>query len=357
MKRTVTLLLFLSVVAVDANAWNLSNMKEAMIETNRESNFDQFIAKKVIPFWDRVAKPGVFVNKQGLEIHFVELDNGESNNTLVISPGRVEGYLKYQEMAYDLVAKGYRVFIIDHQGQGLSSRLLVNDHKGHVNHFSDYTRDFAQFVDEVVKPRKKGNLHLLCHSMGSAIGLRYLQSYEHPFSKVVFSSPMWGLPSGPIPANILKPVVKSAAWLVEQVEPQSPYFLGSSDYKVVPFALNTLTHSKPRYEYFRKVYEDNPALKLGGVTYGWVVSSINALDKAYEELYKVQIPILVLQAEKDIVVDNSAQDKFCERLSERGNGCPGVKPQLIKGAKHELFIENDEIRNEALTRIFDFYQD
>lgn len=329
--------------------------QKQMLNQQRESHFDDFIQEKLEPFWDRSAKPGQFINKQGLKIHFVEVSLPDATDTLVISPGRVEGYLKYKEMAFDFAQLGYQVFIIDHQGQGLSSRLLVNTHKGHVNHYSDYTRDFDQFINEIVIPKAKGKKHLLCHSMGSAIGLRYLQEYSHPFDKVVFSSPMWGLPTGPVPAVVLKPVVKSAAWLVKQVEPQSPYFLGNSDYKKVPFLINTLTHSKARYEYFRHTYEQTPELQLGGITYGWVVASINALDSAFDDLDKVDVPIAVLQAEKDIVIDNSAQNKFCERLSELGKPCHSQGPIVIKGAKHEIFIEKDEIRNQGLAVILDFF--
>lgn len=329
--------------------------QKQMLNQQRESHFDDFLKEKLEPFWDEAAKPGQFVNKQGLKIHFVEVSLPGADKTLVISPGRVEGYLKYKEMAFDFSQLGYKVFIIDHQGQGLSSRLLVNTHKGHVNHYDDYTRDFNQFMTEIVAPKTIGKTHLLCHSMGGAIGLRYIQQYEHPFEKVVFSSPMWGLPTGPVPAVVLKPVVKSAAWLVRQVEPQSPYFLGNSDYKKVPFLINTLTHSKTRYEYFRQTYDETPELQLGGITYGWVVSSINALDIAYQELDKVSVPVAVLQAEKDIVIDNSAQNKFCERLVESGNACFTGEPIVIKEAKHEIFIERDDIRNEGLTKILAFF--
>lgn len=332
----------------------IEGYQDIMLQQQREANFDAFVSNELMPFWDEYAKPGQFVNKQGLKLHFVEISLSGATQTLVISPGRVEGYLKYQEMAFDLAQLGYKVFIIDHQGQGLSSRLLVNSHKGHVNHYDDYTRDFNQFVTEIVAPKQVGEMSLVCHSMGGAIGLRYLQQYDHPFKRAVFSSPMWGLPTGPVPASILKPMVKSAAWLVKQVEPQSPYFLGNSDYKKVPFLINTLTHSKPRYELFRSIYEDQPDLQLGGITYGWLVASINALEKAYDELDKVTIPVLVLQSEKDIVIDNTAQDMFCERLAEVGNACNQNKPVVIKGAKHEVFIEKDEIRNKGLSEVLAF---
>ncbi|WP_370661027.1 serine aminopeptidase domain-containing protein [Psychrosphaera algicola] len=54
-------------------------------------------------------------------------------------------------MAYDIVNQGYHVFIIDHQGQGLSSRILRNSHKGYVQNFDDYIIDLNTFVEGVVQ--------------------------------------------------------------------------------------------------------------------------------------------------------------------------------------------------------------
>jgi alpha-beta hydrolase superfamily lysophospholipase len=42
---------------------------------------------------------------------------------IVVCPGRIESYVKYAELAYDLVHMGFDVLIIDH-GQGLSGRML-----------------------------------------------------------------------------------------------------------------------------------------------------------------------------------------------------------------------------------------
>ena len=330
------------------------DIKDSMLDLKREATFTQFIKSTINPFWESYAVPGRFVNRQGLTIHFVEVGNEHAEHTIVISPGRVEGYLKYKELAFDLVEQGYRVFIIDHQGQGLSSRLLVNRHKGHVKHFDDYASDFNQFMTEIVEPKVVGSVSIVAHSMGSAIALRYLQTHQHKVNKTVFSSPMWGLPTGPIPAQVLKPVVKSAAWLVELVQPQTPYFVGSMDYESVPFATNSLTHSEPRYQYFRETYEQNPDLKLGGITYSWVVASINALDKAYAQLDRVRIPVMVFQASEDGVIDNEAQNKFCQRLKDVGNECETGQPIVFDGARHEIFIERDAIRAKAIKQMLAF---
>ena len=67
------------------------------------------------------------------------------------------------------------------------------------------------------------------------------------------------------------------------------------------------------------------------------------------------IPVLVLQAEKDTAVTSRGQEEFCKNLKAGGkNQCEGGIPVIIRGAYHELFIEKDEYRIPALTKILDF---
>lgn len=88
---------------------------------------------------------------------------------IVVCPGRIESYVKYAELAYDLVHMGFDVLIIDHRGQGLSGRMLPDTHRGHVDRFSDYVDDFAAFWQQDVQPGPWRKRYILAHSMGGAI--------------------------------------------------------------------------------------------------------------------------------------------------------------------------------------------
>ena len=323
----------------------------------REAQFPQFIEQTLLPFWQSKAQAGWFSNRQHIAIHYVHLDNPNADTAVVVSPGRIEGYLKYQELAYDLFQQGYSVFILDHQGQGLSSRRLNNWHKGYVEDFQHYVDDLADFIECYVRPRHSGNLHLLAHSMGGAIGLRYLQQFPDTFAKASFSSPMWGFRSGRVPEFIAKGLVDLGHWVSDTVSRESAYFIGGKDYETKPFEGNELTHSQARYQYFRDIYNDNPKLQLGGITFAWLNASIAALEQAYKDLDKVVIPIQVLQAEGETVIDNEAQDRFCQRLATLGMPCFNGKPFIVAGARHELLFETDVRRSYALRRIFEYFCD
>lgn len=322
---------------------------------NREAQFEQFIGNTLEPFWSEHAKESFFTNAQQLSIHFAYVQPQGAKKAIVISPGRVEGYLKYKELMFDLYEQGYAVFVIDHQGQGLSSRRQNNDHKGYVEDFNDYVVDLEKFIQEEVKTRFDGPLFFLSHSMGGAIGLRYLEQYPNTFEKAVFSSPMWGLESGPIPKPIAKGLVDFIDWSNGVFSDQSPYFIGGKDYTPPTFEENVLTHSTARYSYFRNTYEKVPQLQLGSVTVRWISESAKALEQAYENLGKVKTPLLVMQSGNDRVIDNTAQDMFCERLSELNHPCEGGAPFVVENAEHELFIEKDEYRVAALSKAIQFF--
>ncbi len=69
--------------------------------------------------------------------------------TVVVVNGRTESYLKYQELAYELTQQGYQVLMFDHRGQGLSTRLTDNPHKGHIEDFQQYVDDMHQLISRL----------------------------------------------------------------------------------------------------------------------------------------------------------------------------------------------------------------
>lgn len=354
MKLICALLVIWSIgMSFVVNAVSMNTLSSLL--QNREQNFQSFVTAELEPFWQQQVMESSFTNKQKLTINYAYTIPSEAKQLVVVSPGRVEGYLKYKELMYDLVQLGYGVAVIDHQGQGLSSRRLDNPHKGYVEDFNDYVVDLHQLIEQEIKPKFAGELYFLSHSMGGAIGLRYVQQYPDTFVKAVFSSPMWGLDAGPLPKSIAKGVVSSITWANNLFNDQSAYFVGGQDYNATSFDKNVLTQSPARYQFFRDTYEQEPKLKLGSITFNWLDQSVKAIDLAYEQLDTVKLPIMVMQSGNDKVIDNAGQDLFCQKLAELGNPCLTGKPIVFDGARHELLIEQDPLRNRALEKIVRFY--
>ena len=280
---------------------------------------------------------------------------------LVIVPGRSEGYLKYQELTFDLYQQGYDIFIIDHRGQGISQRLLTNPHKGYVKYFDDYSEDLQLFMEQVVNQHCSEKPYLLAHSMGGLIAARYLQQHSKSIKAAVFSSPMIAIHSGGIPQWLGKALIYGTEQLNQWLSDEPWYFLGQGDvkkdaYDAKSFNNNPLMQSQLRYQQFTQLYQSTAEIQLGGVTVHWLAQALAAEKKVFENLEQLTTPTMVLQAGSDRIVDNEAQNKFCTQLNKlHPSSCPNGKAIVIKNARHELLFESDQYRDQALKHIVDWF--
>ncbi|WP_421262274.1 alpha/beta fold hydrolase [Aeromonas jandaei] len=300
-------------------------------------------------FWRQHAIEGEFKGKDGIAIRYAALRQEKVDRAILIVNGRVESYLKYQELAWDLWRQGYSLYLIDHRGQGMSGRMLSDHDKGYVDQFDDYVVDMKQFHDQIIMEDKPAKLFLLAHSMGGAISARYLERWPDDIRAAVLSSPMLGINLGGLPKWLARGLATTigtvGGWFGEP-----PYGPGQGPYQDHGFADNELTHSQSRYQAFRQIYEQHPQIKLGGATAHWIYQGITGADAAIADAGAIKTPLLLLQAGNDSVVDNAAQDAFCTKAN-----CEGGKPLRIEGAWHELFIESDDKRQPALTAMLDFF--
>ncbi|MFY8351982.1 alpha/beta fold hydrolase [Pseudoalteromonas sp. SSM20] len=299
----------------------------------KQNNIDQF--------WQNVTHAKFSFHGNQLSYAFIIPENAKAAITIV--NGRCESYLKYQEVAYDFYRQGFAIFMFDHLGQGLSSRLLPVADKGYIHHFNDYIEGLALFVNQVVKANWQGTHFLLAHSMGAAISYLYLANHPHPFKKAALSAPMFGIPTQGLPYSIAKFLVK----LLNAIGFNTRYFFGQAGYQEKPFLNNQLMKSEPRYAAFRRLYKENPGLKLGGVTVGWLAQAFSAIDQISKT--PAALPILLLQAEKDSIVENSAQDEVVHNNSL-------ILKKVYSNSWHEILFEQDHIRSLALNDICDFFK-
>jgi lysophospholipase len=113
----------------------------------RESAFAAFATGPLTDFW-RQREEAEFTGVDNVPVRFVRFHAARHDRVIVVCPGRIESYVKYAELAYDLFHLGFDVLIIDHRGQGRSGRLLEDSHRGHVVNFSDYVDDLTAFWEQ-----------------------------------------------------------------------------------------------------------------------------------------------------------------------------------------------------------------
>jgi len=316
--------------------------------------------KDIETFW-QTGEFSFFHGIDGIRVNyaaFLRSQSSQSSQSIVISPGRCEGYLKYKELAYDLSQQGYQVFIIDHRGQGLSERMTINHHKGYVEHFDDYVDDIYHFVSQIVAPQCNNQKpFLLAHSRGGAIAARLIQKYPNCILATVLSSPMIAINSGMLPIWVAKSLIKASCYLNRFFSSTPWYFIGQSNYKISSFAKNNLSHSKHRYQNFIDLYQECPEIQLGGVTCYWLQQAIKVQQDLFTEIGKITSPVFIMQAGDDTIVDNEIQTNFCEHLNlSDPQSCKESKPLTIKGARHELFFEQDKYRIPALTAALNWFK-
>ena len=284
-----------------------------------------------------------FITPNGFKIAYKVFKVPEEKGIIVISSGRTEGMVKYPELIYDLTRNGYSVYILDHRGQGYSQRLLEDSKKGYVNNFFHYVDDLKFFVDNYVPKGKKRIL--LAHSMGGAIASLYVERYPDDFNALILSSPMHE-------PFMLTP--KMSPYLCKRMLKKEKnlqaYMIGTQDHDILKttFQENDLTHSKVRFEIMKAAYAKEPETIVGGPTRKWLKEACRWSEISVMDAGNITIPVLLLQAQNDTAVTPKAQEKFCKNVAKN---CKGV---LIEGAYHELFIEEDSIRQKALSAILGF---
>ncbi|MGH6917270.1 MAG: alpha/beta fold hydrolase [Geminicoccaceae bacterium] len=305
---------------------------------------------RIESFWAENGREGEFAGEGAVLIAYMAFARGDESIAVVISSGRTESFIKYKELIYDLAQQDFAIYIVDHRGQGRSGRIATDPQMGHVVAFGDYVADLKRFVDSVVVPATHQRHVLVGHSMGGAIASLYLEGHPNDFQRAVLSSPMHEPGTGMIPADMACTALDVKKWIgnEESFAPgKGPY----ADAEVFT-TKNCCTHSRTRYDLMRAAYDTEPRTKLGGPSVGWAVEACTAGQKARDDAHKIDVPVLLLQAGADLVVTAQGQRDFCTNLN-------AVQPdhcrlEVIDGGYHELFIESDDYRIPALTKIIDF---
>ena len=328
-------------------------MAQDILVTQEAHAFEPYL-NEIDLFW----QSGNFSSFQGakdITINYAYFIHKSTSPTIVISPGRGEGYLKYKEVIYDLYKNNYNIFIIDHRGQGISQRSLKNNHKGYVDNFDLYVDDLYNFITSIVSHHVQSLPYLLAHSMGCAIALRMFQLYPKVVSNAVLLSPMIAINSGVIPYSVASCIIAIGQTVNEALGGEPWYFLGQSNYKATPFSKNVLTHSQGRYKQFIDVYNANKNIQLGGVTFHWLTQAIKNENNIFNDINKTNTPLVIIQAGNDLVVNNPKQNIFCQQLNKQSKELCTKKPITIPDANHELLFETDTIRNKTFRHILEFF--
>jgi lysophospholipase len=325
-----------------------------------ELGYAEQLQQKVLPFYFSVGMSGSFISK-GVKIACRTYERSDEQGALVILPGRDEPMQKYAEVIYDLRNSGYSLYILSHRGQGESGRMTSDSEIGHVDRFSDYIDDLAEFMDHVVLAKPHSRILFLAHSMGAAIATGYILKHPGVVDAAVYSSPMLRIPTRlTIGGKTVDLPEKAALELARAVTAPdfAPFSNTSISKRYAPgkagfdpdetFQTNSVTTSEARWEMAQDLAIAHPELRVRGPSWGWVRETIAATRRMRRDAGAFTVPLLMLRAGNEQVVVPAGQKDFCAKA-------PSCQAELFSTAKHELLQETDRIRDQVLADTLKFF--
>lgn len=270
--------------------------------------------------------------------------NPEGKGLIVVVNGRSESWLKYGELFHDLYAKGYSIASYDHRGQGLSPRLLPQKPQiGEIDSFDEYSRDLGAFLERLknLDLTHHGKTYLLAHSMGAAVAIDYLRDHPAAFRAAAFSAPMLRINTSPYPEAVATLVVR----LLHAVGLGDAYAPGEHDRDPgEPFDSNRITTSRARWQAIQDIWNKHPEAVVGGPSNDWVLQTLLASPRIRQAAFSLQAPTLILQSGQDRLVINEPPPQG-----------PNITTLTFPDARHEILMERDPIRDQALGEILRFF--
>lgn len=316
-----------------------------------EQNY-QSEMERIRPLLAQHCTSGSFERVKGEAIHYELYQKAENQAWVAISHGFTENTVKYRELIWYFLQEGYNVAMVDHRGHGRSFRDVSETWLTSVEHFDDYSDDFAYFLKNIVEPVRQGKpLFLMSHSMGGAVAAHLLQRYpELPIQKAVLGCPMISPATSGLPKWGTR-LITSGFSLIgkgkECVFVHHPY-TPKSDFGE-PWCCASSFH---RHEWYWKLQQEDPLLQNCSASYFWLREALKQTKKVMKtkNCQKIRIPVLLLQGEKDNTVENSAQDEFIAKI-------PGGKKVVFPNALHEIFRGDDAQVERYMDVILEFFRD
>jgi acylglycerol lipase len=267
----------------------------------------------------------------GLHLYYRGWEADEPCATLIVTHGLSEHSGRYAEFGRAMAAFGISTYALDLRGHGLSE-----GRRGHVDHFHVLLQDLDRFRREIACiARGEEPQFLLGHSMGGLITARYVEEYEPDIAGAVIISP-WLATAMPVPRwKVL------AASFLNRVLPALPINAGIDE--------QWLSHDQ---QVIRRYRDD--VLVHGRITPRLFTEASAAMGLVLQRSDRIRIPLLLLLAGDDRIVDTNKSEAFARSLT-----AADVTIRVYPDYYHEVLNDHDraiaqhEIRDWILARLPD----
>jgi lysophospholipase len=247
----------------------------------------------------------------------------EPKATVVLIHGTGEHHGRYAHVASFFNTHGIEVLTGDLPGWGRSPGL-----KGHIDRFEQYVDAVEEWVDEARHMTGDSRpVFVLGHSMGGLVATRFVQLYRdrHRLAGLILTSPCLEL-------KLAVPAWKAALaqWL-DRIWPTlrlpneiEPYMVSRDPVVQESYRTDPLNYPKVSVRWFRELNR--------------------AMSEAWEERQRLDLPMLVLQAGDDCLINADGVERFIDGVATND-----VTFLCFPGLYHEVM--NEPERDDVLERI------
>lgn len=263
-----------------------------------------------------IHKDGQFAGHGGLRLYWQAwLPETDVRAVVLVAHGYGEHGGRYGNLVEALVPRGFVVYALDHRGHGRSEGP-----RGHVSRFAQFVADLHSLRVRIEDEQRAKPLFLLGHSMGGLIAVHYLLTHASGMAGAVLSSPALGLVNEP--SRPLQWLARVLSWIAPRtsfqtnVEPES---LSRDPAVGQAYRADRLVHRRATVRFYSELKR--------------------AIVDARERAAEIRVPLLVLQAGDDRLVDAQAAESFFADI-----GAETREFRRYPEHFHELFNEIDKQR-------------
>lgn len=268
-----------------------------------------------------------------------------AQGTVVFLGGRTSFVEMQFDVCRDVLAANWAVTVPEWRGHGLSGRLLANRDMCHIDDFRTYVADVRAFIEVVHRAGYPQPVHLVGYSMGGLVALMVVAEADDDVASMSLLSPMLGLHTAPLPEWATRLVARAAVLIGRG----NCYVSGRGDYdpserdEIWPRLTSDAAHFDRSYA----AVEKNRDLAVAGPTWGWLDAAFRAIRQVSRDVVRQPpaVPTLAVLAAQDLLVKNAAARRVLA-------GLPHIEFVEIVGARHNLLIERELLRQQALDAVF-----
>ncbi|MBC9034992.1 alpha/beta hydrolase [Sphingomonas sp. JC676] len=271
-------------------------------------------------------------------------DTDTPRGSILFQGGRGDIFEKYLESFAHWHDAGWTITSFDWRGQGGSGRLTKAANCGDIESFDQFIADFKTFHAEWIAGTPGPHV-VMGHSMGGHLVLRALVEGAIRPDAAVLIAPMLGVKS-----PFGRYAERAARILGNLGDPTRRAWKGNEKPYTTETRAALLTHDADRYADEIWWQQHDPAILTGPPSWRWVIEAFKSMRELEEnpQLETMPVPVLMLVAEADALVDARAALRIGPRLADARIVTFG------KESAHEILREADAVRDRALGEIDTF---